>query len=87
MLYCQIPSIKAMDTAALTTLTACEHLSLSTNVIDKMASLGGMANLRVLSVGRNMIKKVPWVGWGGVGAHLLVVDQVRSLARSTPKRS
>ena len=39
-------------------LTACEHLSLSTNVIDKMASLGGMANLRSLSLGRNKIKKV-----------------------------
>ena len=56
-----------MDTAVLSGLTACEHLSLSTNVIDKMASLGGMANLRSLSVGRNMIKKVPWVGWGREG--------------------
>ena len=58
MLYCQVPAIKAMDGAALSSLTACEHLSLSTNVIDKMASLGGMPNLRVLSVGRNGIKKI-----------------------------
>lgn len=32
------------------------HLALSTNNIDKVGSLAGMDNLRVLSLGRNIIK-------------------------------
>ena len=31
---------------------------MSTNNIDKMGSLSGMPNIRVLSVGRNLIKKI-----------------------------
>lgn len=34
------------------------HLALSTNAIEKISSLSGMDNLRILSLGRNMIKKI-----------------------------
>ena len=64
-------------------LTACEHLSLSSNVIDKMASLGGMANLRSLSLGRNKIKKVSATcpGLSATCPGLLARSLARSLAR------
>uniref|UniRef100_A0A7R9VGL9 Dynein axonemal light chain 1 n=1 Tax=Chlamydomonas euryale TaxID=1486919 RepID=A0A7R9VGL9_9CHLO len=51
------PAIEKMD-ATLSTLKACEHLSLSTNCIEKLSSLSGMENLKILSVGRNLIKKI-----------------------------
>lgn len=56
-LYCQVPPISKMD-AALNQLVNCEILSLSTNMIDRLVSLGGMRKLRVLSIGRNQIKKL-----------------------------
>ena len=34
------------------------HLALSTNAIEKISSLSGMDNLRILSLGRNLIKKI-----------------------------
>lgn len=34
------------------------RLALSTNCIDKMTSLAGMNKLKILSLGRNQIKKV-----------------------------
>lgn len=34
------------------------HLTLSTNNIEKISSLSGMENLRILSLGRNLIKKI-----------------------------
>jgi len=34
------------------------HLSLSTNSIDRLIPLAGMKNLRILSLGRNQIKKI-----------------------------
>lgn len=40
------------------TLKNCEQLSLSTNMIDRMGSLAGMTNLKILSLGRNNIKKL-----------------------------
>ena len=40
------------------TLAACERLSLSTNMIDKMFPLSGMSSLKILSLGRNNIKKI-----------------------------
>ena len=55
MLYCQIPPISKMD-AALNGLTKCQHLSLSTNMIDRFGALS-LSNLKILSVGRNAIKK------------------------------
>jgi Leucine-rich repeat (LRR) protein len=36
----------------------CRHLALSTNSIEKISSLSGMDNLRILSLGRNMLKKI-----------------------------
>lgn len=57
-LYFMIPPIQKMDPAALSTLKGCEHLALSSNSIDKIANLSGMDKLRILSVGRNNIRKL-----------------------------
>ena len=57
MLYCQVPPIAKMDPKVLDTLTACEHLALSTNSIAKIEALS-MPNLRSLSLGRNLLKKI-----------------------------
>lgn len=57
MLYAQLPPINKLDNS-LNTLSNCEKLSLSTNMIDRMASFAGMSKLRILSLGRNNIKKV-----------------------------
>lgn len=56
-LYGQIPPIEKLD-ATLSTLKACKRLSLSTNSIEKITSLSGMDNLKILSLGRNLIKKL-----------------------------
>lgn len=56
-LYCQMPPIAKMD-AALVALKNCERLALSSNSIDRMISLGGMSKLKILSLGRNVIKKI-----------------------------
>ena len=56
-LFCRSPPIAKMD-ATLNTLVECEHLALSTNCIDRMIALNGMAKLRILSLGRNNIKKI-----------------------------
>jgi len=40
------------------TFDICRHLALSTNAIEKISSLSGMDNLRILSLGRNLIKKI-----------------------------
>lgn len=57
-LYFQAPPIAKLDAAALASLKACEHLALSTNSIEKMVNLSGMENLKILSIGRNKIKKL-----------------------------
>ncbi|XP_029047304.1 dynein axonemal light chain 1-like [Osmia bicornis bicornis] len=51
----QWPPIEKMDNA-LATLVNCERLSLSTNMIEKIAGIGALKNLTILSVGRNLIK-------------------------------
>lgn len=51
----QWPPIEKMDNA-LASLTNCEKLSLSTNMIEKIAGIGTLKNLRILSLGRNIIK-------------------------------
>ncbi|SPR01525.1 U2A'/phosphoprotein 32 family A C-terminal domain-containing protein [Plasmodiophora brassicae] len=56
-LMCQVPPIQKMD-GKLNDLAACEHLSLSTNMIDKIFPLPGLKNLRILSLARNNIKKI-----------------------------
>lgn len=43
--------------ALLNTLTNCEQLSLSTNAIDRIGGLPGLKNLKILSLGRNNIKR------------------------------
>lgn len=62
-LYCQQPPIAKMD-AALNSLVNCERLALSTNTIDRIISLSGLSKLKILSLGRNAIKKVSeWMVW------------------------
>jgi dynein light chain 1 len=56
-LYAQIPPLTQID-SSVNTLHMCEHLSLSTNSIDRLKKLTGMSKLRVLSVGRNVIKRI-----------------------------
>mmetsp|Transcript_30936 Transcript_30936/g.100749 ORF Transcript_30936/g.100749 Transcript_30936/m.100749 type:complete len:204 (+) Transcript_30936:76-687(+) len=56
-LYGLCPPIEKMD-ATLSTLKACKHLALSSNNIEKISSLSGMDNLVILSLGRNLIKKI-----------------------------
>ncbi|KAJ1515019.1 Dynein light chain 1, axonemal [Coelomomyces lativittatus] len=51
------PLINKMD-ASLSTLTKVERLSLSSNQIEKISNLQGLQFLRVLSLGRNSIKKI-----------------------------
>ncbi len=56
-LMCMIPPITKMD-AKLNDLVMCEHLSLSTNCIEKVGSLAQLRNLKILSLARNHIKVV-----------------------------
>ena len=56
-LICQVPPIDKMDDS-LNQLEACQKLSLSTNSIDKMVALPKLKNLRILSLGRNNIKRL-----------------------------
>ena len=48
-LYAQIPSIEKMD-ASLSTLAACEKLSLSTNQIEKIANLNGLSKSPIMYI-------------------------------------
>jgi len=57
-LYFQTPPMAKLDGAALATLKACSHLACSSNSIEKMVNLTGMENLKILSLGRNKIKKL-----------------------------
>lgn len=66
-LLCLSPPIEKMD-SSLNQLTNCKKLSLSTNRIDKMISLPALKNLEILSLGRNLIKKIS--GLEEVGATL-----------------
>ncbi|KAG5453819.1 Dynein light chain 1, axonemal [Clonorchis sinensis] len=56
-LFAQYPPIEKLD-ASLSTLTACEKLSLSTNCIEKITNLNGLKNLKILSLARNNIKNL-----------------------------
>eukprot|EP00341_Mesodinium_pulex_P010613 CAMPEP_0116902852 /NCGR_PEP_ID=MMETSP0467-20121206/10338_1 /TAXON_ID=283647 /ORGANISM="Mesodinium pulex, Strain SPMC105" /LENGTH=191 /DNA_ID=CAMNT_0004576921 /DNA_START=43 /DNA_END=618 /DNA_ORIENTATION=- len=56
-LYCQVPPIVKMD-SSLNSLRNCERLALSTNAIDRIIPLAGMSSLKILSLGRNQIKKI-----------------------------
>jgi dynein light chain 1, axonemal len=48
--------IKQLD-GVINTLKECERLALSTNQIDRLVPLAGMEKLRLLSIGRNQIRK------------------------------
>lgn len=56
-LICQIPPIDKMDDS-LNQLEACQKLSLSTNAIERMIPLPKLKSLRILSLGRNNIKRI-----------------------------
>eukprot|EP00519_Triparma_laevis_P005529 CAMPEP_0182499658 /NCGR_PEP_ID=MMETSP1321-20130603/7883_1 /TAXON_ID=91990 /ORGANISM="Bolidomonas sp., Strain RCC1657" /LENGTH=191 /DNA_ID=CAMNT_0024703893 /DNA_START=15 /DNA_END=590 /DNA_ORIENTATION=- len=57
-LYAQVPPISKLDNS-LNTLKNCEHLSLSTNCIDRISiNLNGLPKLRILALGRNVIKRI-----------------------------
>ncbi|XP_043486501.1 dynein axonemal light chain 1-like [Polistes fuscatus] len=47
--------IEKMDNS-LASLTGCEKLSLSTNMIEKITGIGTLKNLKILSLGRNVVK-------------------------------
>lgn len=51
----QYPPIEKMD-PILNSLTECQKLSLSSNMIEKISGISGMKNLRVLSLARNNLK-------------------------------
>ncbi|XP_054706496.1 dynein axonemal light chain 1-like [Uloborus diversus] len=52
-----IPPIDKLD-ASLGTLSNCEKLSLSTNMIDKLTNLNALSKIKILSVGRNNLKSL-----------------------------
>ena len=56
-LYCQMPPITKLD-GSINTLRNCERLALSTNSIDKIVPLTNLPRLKILSLGRNLIKKI-----------------------------
>jgi dynein light chain 1 len=56
-LICQLPPMKKMDNK-LNDLVACEQLSLSTNAIEKIQPLAALKSLKILSLGRNNIKRI-----------------------------
>jgi dynein light chain 1 len=57
LLIAQLPSIKKME-PTLAVLTACEQLSLSSNSIDRIIPLPTLKSLKILSLGRNQLKKI-----------------------------
>lgn len=66
-LLCLSPPIEKMD-PSLNQLVKVRHLSLSTNCIDKMISLPALKHIEILSLGRNVIKKI--AGLEEIGATL-----------------
>jgi len=56
LLMC-LPPIQKLD-SSLATLAKVEHFAASTNQIEKISNLQGLQFLRVLSLGRNNIKKI-----------------------------
>jgi hypothetical protein len=54
-LQLQIPAMEKMDSEPLEKLVKCEKLCLATNCFEKL-NFPTMANLKILSIGRNKIK-------------------------------
>jgi len=89
-LFGMLPPITKIDPAALSTLKACEQLALSSNNIDKIGNLAGMEKLRILSLGRNCIKKLDnldglgskleelWISYNSISS-LSGIEKLKSL--------
>ena len=63
-----LPPIVKMD-KEIATLVACEHLALSTNAIEKIGpGLKELKNLKILSLGRNAIRKLEqlWISYNKI---------------------
>lgn len=70
---------------------ARRHLSLSTNNIDKISGLAGLENLKILSLGRNLLKKIEgldavagtleefWLSYNGPLASLAGLEKCSNL--------
>ena len=61
MLCGQLPPIQKMD-GNLGRLVRCEQLGISSNNIEKITGLKALKNLKILSIGRNCLKKFDGVG-------------------------
>ena len=62
--YGQCPPLDRIDAPALVSLTSLTRLSLSTNAIDRVAGVGALPSLRVLSLGRNSLRRLDgWRRW------------------------
>ena len=59
----------------------CQKLSLSTNSIEKMIPLPGLKNLKILSLGRNQIKKI-----GGKSTRVLCCVQYLTTCQRARRR-
>jgi dynein light chain 1 len=53
-----MPPIKKLDPSVLSGLKNVQHLSLSTNAIEKMVPFNNLPKLKILSLGRNKISRV-----------------------------
>ena len=58
-----MPPVQRIDAGLLAGLTACTHLSLSSNALTQVPALTSatMRHLRILSIGRNLIKRIEHV--------------------------
>ena len=56
--HCESPHIhtRSQMDATLKTLVNVEHLSLGTNMIEKIENVGSLKTIKILSLGRNQIK-------------------------------
>lgn len=63
----QFPPIEKMDNS-LSVLSSCQKLSLSTNMIEKIAGVSSLKHLKILSLARNCLKN--FSGLEGVGETL-----------------
>ena len=81
-IYAQIPPISKLDNS-LNQLVNCERLSLSTNSIDRLIPLPGLKSLKILSVGRNNLKKVQEIKSMNVGAFIKIASTQHYTLRTT----
>ena len=89
-LYAQMPPISKLD-QKLNELKNCVHLSLSTNCIDRINVNLALPRLRILSMGRNNLKKIEkvegcagtmeelWISYNSISS----LDGIDSLSKLT----